>query len=180
MFIGNRYEYNNVTGVVVDEDREARRVLLKSSNGVEFFLTVQELKKWNYIGNEEVFSTLPARASQVKNSKKKNKKVDDLLDYLFDVVKNYGAEVYTPKSNVKMRMFKINGHLFMKTSYSKNSVKLYCRSKAVGKAYPPTLINKHTFDYVYTLTSNTPKVHKQISYLVKVSLEYQLYKDKKQ
>ena len=178
-YIGNIYIHNNIQATVIDEDLVHNSVLLKTDSGTELFISIEEfLNYWEYSGClKNINTTLPSRASYLKNSKKLNHKVDKLLEYVFEVVKTMGAEIYVPKSNIKMNMFKIGGHLFMKTTYSCNSVKLYCRSEAVGTIYKPDLINNHTFDYVYVFRNFRKQEQKIIDYLVKTSMDYQIHKN---
>lgn len=182
MYVGNVYKHkiSKINGTVVDEDINEGIVLIKTESGTELFIYDNDLENdWELIGNKRVKSTLPTKASKVNNSKKVNLSIDRLLDYIFDVVKNMGGEIYVPEnSKIKMRMFKVNNHLFMKCSYSHKSVKLYCRSKAVKDIYKPTMTANHMFDYVYVFTSNEPANHKIVNYLIKLSMDYQVHKDK--
>lgn len=63
-----------------------------------------------------------------------------ITSYIISEAEKLGAEVFIPANGMKMRAFKVNGRVFAKIFYTKNSVSMFVRSKSVSHA-PDKVIN---------------------------------------
>ena len=132
---------------------------------------------------QEILTDESRAASQANKEKKSKKKcnsesnsIQDVMDYTLSAVRKLGGEIFVPASGVKMRTFKVGGHMFAKLNYSSKSITLACRSKAVSIS-PDKTIN-HLFDAGYLFTCLDEETKHKISTLLTESYNYQHLKNK--
>lgn len=132
---------------------------------------------------EPIGSVLPKKNTTKKTSKKSVKpdsKTPEILDYIYSKVEELGGEVFVPSKDIKMRSFKVGGHMFMAVNYSGKSVTIKCRSKVVTDTVgAPTKTVNHMFDALYVITELTEVTQYTIDQLIKVSMDYQIQKNTK-
>lgn len=127
------------------------------------------------IDNEELDEIKQAvdsfKVSDEKASKKKGKKdsvkkgstrkkkemesyVQDGIDFICGIIEGYGDEIFIPAGNIKMKAFKVGGHMYCKFTYSCSVLNVAVQSKAMPSDIKnPDKIANHLFNSVYTFDS---------------------------
>lgn len=101
---------------------------------------------------------------------------DAIREYIISKAQELGAELFTPSKDMKMRAFKLGGHVFAKIFYSKNRVSMFCRTSAC-KETPDKTINNYTLNGQYILTPGCDML--LIDSLLIQSIEWQTAKNSK-
>lgn len=101
---------------------------------------------------------------------------DAIREYIISKAQELGAELFTPSKDMKMRAFKLGGHVFAKIFYSKNRVSMFCRTSACKEA-PDKTINNYTLNGQYILTPGCDML--LIDSLLIQSIEWQTAKNSK-
>ena len=76
--------------------------------------------------------------------------INPSIDFVYEVVKEYGDEIFVPKTNIKMRTFKTGGHMYCKFNYSSKAITVAVKQDCLGKnvKHPDKCVN-HMFNALY-------------------------------
>ena len=183
MYINRKDE--TVRGTLIQEIEGG--VILQLENGEGKRVTTSTLKRWWKKIEVEEQEEAPAqeenKPAKPKKERKERKKAEmtadakALVEYAYKVVEEQGGEVWKPAKDIKMRAFKVDGHMFLKFNWSNKGITLHCRKAAVEKVGEPTHVYKHLFDYAYQFDKNNKTNRTKIEKLIVKSLKYQ--QDKK-
>lgn len=173
---------NGKKATLIRSDKEI--ATLRYEDGTVGSVTISTFKRWWRKVEEEVQTETEAidipkkKVKTEKKAKTPNPDIEELKNYIFSEVTKMDAEIFTPAKDIKMRSFKIGGHMFMKMNYSNKSVTLAVRGKCLTEdiSLPDRNIN-HMFDAVYIFTENNSVNKKLISDLLKISMNHQIYKN---
>jgi hypothetical protein len=97
-------------------------------------------------------------------------------------VNKLGCEVFVPAKDIKMRAFKIGGHMTCRMTYSGRSVSLHTRSKSletIENAPNPDKIVNHMMDNTFVFTEFTDRAKQDIDIILESAYNYQLLKNNK-
>ena len=150
-------------------------VTIQLEDGTAKDVTTSTLKRW---WKKEEIEVEDAPAP--KKERKKQEMTEDakaLMQYAFAEVENAGGEVWEPAKDIKMRAFKVGGHMFIKFNYANNGITLHCRKAAVEEVAEPNHIYNHCFNYAYTFKELTKDNKKLITKLIKASIKHQQTKN---
>ena len=77
--------------------------------------------------------------------------VEDAKEFVYNTVRGFGDEIFVPASGIKMRTFKVGGHMYAKFNYSNTSITLAVKPDVIDGTdlrKPDRELN-HMFRYVY-------------------------------
>lgn len=134
---------------------------------------------------QEILADEKQAVKEIKKGKKKTalssntnpQEIERLCDFIFSEVTSRGAEIFTPANGMKMRTFKVGGHMFAKFNFSSKSVTLACRSAAVS-IEPDKTVN-HLFNNLYVFTNMDETVKIKIKTLLDDAYNHQYLKNEK-
>ena len=145
----------------------------------------------NEVG-KEIAAQAKEKSKQAKTKKSGTKKekvarstepkdyIKEAMEYTFGLVTAQGDEVFVPSKNIKMRAFKVGGHMYCKFNYSNSSITVAVKSSVLDfdKVSKPHKTLNHMFDAVYVFTAKlTAEDKKLIKTLLKYARDYRVSKN---
>lgn len=105
----------------------------------------------------------------------------EAVEYVYDVVKSFGDEIFVPATDIKMRSFKVGGHIYCKFNYSNSSITVAVRGLSIPKKFTsPDKVVNHLFDSQYQFTSALTDTDKQlIADILRNARDYRISKNNK-
>lgn len=111
---------------------------------------------------KEIADQAKEKAAKAKKAAKKKEKTpstsDALCEQVYSIVNGFGDEIFKPAKDLKMRTFKVGGHMYAKFNYSKTGITLAVKSAAVKELKnirePYAKLN-HMFDWAYRFTGES-------------------------
>lgn len=92
------------------------------------------------------------KPKKVKSRRVSNPEVAQIVAYIEGKVTELGGKIFTPDKAPKVRLFKVNDHMFARINISGSHVSLCCRSCAVdldSLGCVPDKTQNHMFDAIY-------------------------------
>lgn len=139
---------------------------------------------------KEIAKQAKEKSKQVKKSGTKKVKgvrrtepsevIKEAMEYTFGLVTAQGDEVFIPSKNIKMRAFKVGGHMYCKFNYSNSSITVAVKSSVLDfdKVAAPHKTLNHMFDAVYVFKDKlTTEDKKLIKTLLSSAREYRVSKN---
>lgn len=122
-------------------------------------------------GDEAKKAKASKKASGKKEKAELSAAIQEVCDYVFATVQELGGETFVPANGMKMRTFKVGGHMFAKFDFSNKRATLACREAAVDTE-PDKTVN-HMFKNLYFFTVLNGESKKKIKQLLKDSYKFQ-------
>lgn len=159
---------------------EIKEVELVPMPGIEKLADLKE----EYCGDGTTYEQVgKEKAAKAKKAAKKKEKTpstsDALCEQVYSIVNGFGDEIFKPAKDLKMRTFKVGGHMYAKFNYSKTGITLAVKSAAVKEIKnirePYAKLN-HMFDWAYRFTgeSLSPEDEAFITEILTASREFRI------
>ena len=105
----------------------------------------------------------------------------EAIEYVYDVVKSFGDEIFVPAKDIKMRSFKVGGHIYCKFNYTNTSITVAVRGLSIPENFTaPNKTVNHLFDSLYQFTSALTDTDKQlIADILRNARDYRISKNNK-
>lgn len=135
-----------------------------AGDGTPYKEVMQEI-----LQDEKVAKSRKDSKKKVKADKKERRRREpeayaiEAVEYVYDVVKSFGDEIFVPATDIKMRSFKVGGHMYCKFNYSNSSITIAVRGLSIPKKFTsPNKVVNHLFDSQYQFTSALTDTDKQL------------------
>lgn len=160
---------------VIEEDEVA-------GDGTSYKEVMQEI-----IQDEEVANSKEKSKGKAKADKKERRRREpeayavEAVEYVYNVVKSFGDEIFVPAKDIKMRSFKVGGHIYCKFNYSNTSITVAVRGVSIPENFtaPKKTVN-HLFDSLYQFTSALTDTDRQlIADILRNARDYRISKNNK-
>lgn len=160
---------------VIEEDEVA-------GDGTPYKEVMQEI-----IQDEEVAKSKEKSKGKAKADKKERRRREpeayavEAVEYVYKVVKSFGDEIFVPATDIKMRTFKVGGHMYCKFNYSNTSITVAVRGASIPENFTaPNKTVNHLFDSVYQFTSVLTDTDRQlIADILRNARDYRISKNNK-
>lgn len=160
---------------VIEEDEVA-------GDGTPYKEVMQEI-----IQDEEVAKSKEKSKGKAKADKKERRRREpeayavEAVEYVYNVVKTFGDEIFVPATDIKMRTFKVGGHMYCKFNYSNTSITIAVRGASIPENFTaPNKTVNHLFDSLYQFTSALTDADRQlIADILRNARDYRILKNNK-
>lgn len=179
---------NGKVAELIQENEKFKTVLIKYEDDKESTVTISTLKRWwkplseeevekeevssdgtHYVQvMEEIIEGAKNKVTKKSSKKVKSTKIDSSIieegiQYVYSIVNSFGDKIFAPSNGMKMRAFKVGGHMYVKFDFSNKSFSVAVKGIALPENFTkPTRLANHTFNYVYKFEHELADTDKEL------------------